>query len=112
MLKKDVLRGQKAFDSVYKKGKSKADRYIVIFFKKNYLEYNRTAFVASKKVGNSVARNRAARLMKESYRHIKDSIDIGYDIIFIARNTIIDCKSYDVEKSMNSVVRRAGLLKK
>ena len=108
MLKKDVLRGQKAFDSVYKKGKSKADRYIVIFFKKNYLEYNRTAFVASKKVGNSVARNRAARLMKESYRHIKDSIDIGYDIIFIARNTIIDCKSYDVEKSMNSVVRRAG----
>ena len=53
MLKKDVLRGAKNFNSVYKKGRSVGDRYIVLFYKKNGLPYNRTAFLASKKVGNS-----------------------------------------------------------
>lgn len=109
MLKKDVLRGQKAFDNVFSRGKSKGDRFIVVFYLRNNLEYSRTAFIASKKVGNSVVRNRAARLMKESYRQIRDSIDSGYDIVFIARRTITDCKCQDVLKSMKSAVRRAGL---
>lgn len=112
MLKKDVLRGVKNFNNIYKKGKSVGDRYVVIFYKKNNLPYNRTAFLASKKVGNSVARNRAARLMRESYRQIKDSFNIGYDIIFIARNTINDKKCQDVLKSMKSAAKRSGIIKK
>lgn len=111
MLKKDVLRRQESFDKIFKKGKSKGDKYIVLFYLPNYLEYNRIAFIASKKVGNSVIRNRAARLMKESYRQIKNDFKTGYDIVFIARGNIIDCKCKAVLKSMKSAVKRAGLFK-
>lgn len=112
MLKKNVLRGNKDFNSVYKKGKSVGDKYIVLFYKRNNLTYNRIAFLASKKVGNSVARSRAVRLMRESYRQINNDLSVGYDIIFIARNTINNRKCQDVLKSMKSAVRRSEIKKK
>ena len=79
MLKKNVLRKNSEFSAVYNKGKSVGDRYVVLFYRPNGLPYNRTGFLASKKVGNSVVRNRAKRLMKESYRNIEGSLPEGYD---------------------------------
>ena len=92
MLKKEILRRNGDFSSIYKKGKSVGDRFVVVFYRKNNLPYTRIAFLASKKVGNSVTRNRARRLMKESYKTIQEQLAIGYDIIFIARKTIINSK--------------------
>ena len=109
MLKKDILRRKDDFDSIYKKGRSVPDRYVVVFYKKNHLSYNRTAFLASKKVGNSVERNRARRLMKENYRFLKECIRPGYDIIFIARNTINGMKAPDVGISMKKALKRAKI---
>ena len=112
MLKKEILRRNSDFTSIYKRGKSMGDRLVVVFYKKNNLPYNRIAFLASKKVGNAVARNRARRLMKESYRSLCDQFVPGYDIIFIARNTINNSKCADVKKSMEAALRRSGLAKK
>ena len=111
MLKKDILRNKEDFSSIYKRGKSVGERYIVLFYKKNNLGYKRIAFLASKKVGNSVERNRARRLMRENYRFLKDDIASGYDLIFIARNSINGKKAYDVEKSMVNSISKAKLYK-
>ena len=111
MLKKEILRRKDDFDRIYKRGKSIGEKYIVLFYKKNNLSYNRTEFLASKKVGNSVKRNRARRLMKESYRFLCENIKEGYDLIFIARNTINEKKVSDVEKSMKRALSRARLFK-
>ena len=110
MLKKDILRRKDDFSSIYKRGKSIGERYIVLFYKKNGLSYNRIAFLASKKVGNSVERNRARRLMKENYRLLKNNIKSGYDLIFIARNTINDKKAQDVNKSMVNALLKSKLM--
>ena len=109
MLKKDVLRKKSDFDSLYNKGKSVGERYIVVFYRKNGLSFNRKAFLASKKVGKSVQRNRARRLMKESFRRISDECKTGYDLIFIARNTINGKKEQDVTSSMEKALKKAGL---
>ena len=77
MLKKDILRKKEDFDAIYRAGRSVPDRYIVLFYRENDLPYNRTAFLASKKVGNSVQRNRAKRLMKESYRLHREEFRAG-----------------------------------
>ena len=112
MLKKNVLRKKSDFDSLYNRGKSVGDRYLVLFYRKNNLPYNRTGFLASKKVGNSVQRNRARRLMKESYRHLLPKLPTGYDFIIIARNTISGRKCMEVERSLMSAFRRTGVIKK
>lgn len=109
MLKKDILRRKDDFTSIYKRGKSIGERYIVLFYKKNHLSYNRTAFLASKKVGNSVQRNRARRLMRESYRNLNGQLKDGYDMIFIARNSINEKKQRDVDISMKNAVKKAKL---
>lgn len=110
MLKKDILRRKDDFTSLYKRGKSVGQKYIVLFYKKNHLSYNRIAFLASKKVGNSVERNRARRLMKENYRFLKNNLKHGYDLIFIARNTINGKKADDVKKSMVNALLKSNIL--
>ena len=112
MLKKEILRNKKEFSSIYRKGKSVPDRYVVLFVKKNNLGYNRTAFLASKKVGNSVQRNRAKRLMKESYRFLEGELRTGYDMILVARNSINGRKFSDVDFSIRNALKKLNIMGK
>lgn len=105
-----TLRKQKDFNRIYNKGKSKGSRYAVVLYKKNNLNYTRTAFVSSKKVGNSVKRNHSRRLMRESVRSFADRIQPGWDIIFVARNTINDADQKEVERSLFGTLRACGLM--
>ena len=106
-----TLRNQRDFARIYKQGKSKGSRYAVILYKKNGLDRTRTAFVSSRKVGNSVQRNRSRRLMREAYRSLAPEIMSGYDIIFVARNTINGCMEPEVEKVIRRALTECGLLK-
>jgi ribonuclease P protein component len=113
MLKPDVLRNKKDFTALYGKGKSAGGKYVVLFYKKNNLGYSRKAFLASKKVGDSVRRNRARRLMKESCRLLAGALPVGYDMLFIARKSAADkgVKRADVGGSMRGLLKKCGLLK-
>ena len=105
-----TLRKQRDFSKVYKRGKSKGSRFVVVLYKRNGLEYTRTAFVASKKVGNSVMRNRARRLMKESWRSAGSKVKPGYDIVFVARAGITVHKEKEVESCMIYALKNCGLI--
>ena len=105
------LRKCKDFKETYSKGKSVGSRYIVLFCRKNGMDETRIGFTASKKVGNSVKRNRARRLMKEAYRHMEASIMDGYDIVAIARVTVNEADYKGVEDSFRKAVQRAGIKK-
>ncbi|MBQ3292594.1 MAG: ribonuclease P protein component [Mogibacterium sp.] len=107
-----TLRKQKDFVRLYNSGRSKGSKYVVVIYKRNNLDYTRTAFVSSKKVGNSVQRNRSRRLMRQSYASFSNRVSNGYDIIFVARNTINDARQNEVEKSMFGAVRACGLMNK
>ena len=88
------LKKNSDFQQVYKNGKSLANRYLVMYLKKNDLNENRIGISVSKKVGNSVIRHRITRLIRESYRLNKDKFNVGYDIVVIARISAKG-KSYD-----------------
>lgn len=105
-----TLRKQSDFTRVYRKGKSRGSKYVVVIFRSNNLGYTRTAFVSSKKVGNSVERNRSRRLMRESYYAVRDNIKKGYDIVFVARNTINGAGKDEVQRAMYGAIRACGLL--
>ncbi len=109
MLKTNILRRNKDFSIIYKSGRSVASKHIVIFYKKNNLGYNRTAFLASKKVGKSVIRNKAKRRMKEIHLLYKNKLCKGYDLIFIARKNINDVKFTELVKSTELLLRKIKL---
>ena len=105
-----TLRKQSDFSRVYKQGKSRGSRFAVILYRRNGLKFTRTAFVASKKVGNSVQRNRARRLMRAAYRAVEPNVKSGYDIIFVARAAINGCKEPEVERQLKKTLEGAGIL--
>ena len=102
----ETLKKNDDFQRVYKGRKTKADPFLVVYVLENTCGYNRLGISASKKVGNSIQRNRAKRLMKESYRLNAEKFLEGYDLIFIARNTINGKKQKDVEKSLLNAAKR------
>ena len=67
------------FGKVYRKGKSRANRQLVLYILSNGTDKNRLGISVSKKVGNSVRRNRARRLMRTDaagkiYEEIEKSV--------------------------------------
>lgn len=73
------------FQLVYKQGTSFANRFLVMYVKKNQLGRNRIGISVSKKVGNSVVRHHLARLIRESYRLHEEEFQCGMDVVVIAR---------------------------
>ena len=96
------LRNNREFQMVYNEGNSKANRYLVLYYRKNDLEYNRLGISVSKKVGNSVVRHRTTRLIRESYRLNQDNLKTGYDMVVIARQTAKGQNYHTIESAFAS----------
>lgn len=98
MKSSDTLKLNKEFKRLYYQGKSVAARTVVIYARRNRFGYNRLGLTCGKTVGKAVVRNRAKRLMRESYRILTPHLRAGYDIVIVARTRIIDKKCADVTR--------------
>lgn len=112
------LRKNMEFRNVYRRGKSFANDLLVLYIYNNRrnrdekgLPYNRVGISVSKKVGISVIRSRAKRLISESYRLNNENIKRGNDLVFIARVAINDKTYWEVQKAMINLFNKAGLIK-
>ena len=81
----ESLKKNRDFQKVYRKGKSYANKYLVMYVLENGTSQNRLGISVSKKVGNSIVRHRLTRLIRESYRLQEERFRCGLDIIVIAR---------------------------
>lgn len=72
----------------------------------------RAAFVAGKKVGNSVVRNRIKRLLREAFRRVKNDMrqNEGLDIVFVANRDFSRNRSPQVEIEMRELLARLEAL--
>ena len=99
------------FKRVRSQGRSFAHPLVVLVKQNSELDQPRIGISTSKSVGNAVQRNRARRLLREVIRPLIPVIVPGWDLVFIARNRIVDCTFQDVQKAVDSVLRRAELLR-
>ena len=106
----DSLKKNRDFQNVYVKGKSKANRYLVMYVAQNNLSINRLGISVSKKVGNSVIRHHLTRLIRESYRLNKEMFNSGLDIVVIARESAKDRKYKEIESALLHLGKINGIL--
>ena len=96
----ESLKKTKDFQNVYRRGKSYANRYLVMYVLLNQTEGNRLGISVSKKVGNSVIRHHLTRLIRESYRLHEDMFNSGLDIVVIARGTARDASFHQISSAL------------
>jgi ribonuclease P protein component len=96
----ESLKKNKDFQLVYKRGKSYANRYLVMYVRENETNGNRLGISVSKKVGNSVVRHHVTRLIRESYRLAESHFQPGMDIVVVARVSAKDRTYHEIESAL------------
>ena len=96
----ESLKKNQNFQKVYALGKSKANKYLIMYVLENNLSRNRLGIQVSKKVWNSVVRHRLTRLIRESYRLNHEMFNSGLDIVVIARPGAKDRTYWEIESAL------------
>lgn len=68
------------------------------------------AFVAARKVGGAVVRNRARRIMRAAWREVAPRVRDVYDVVWVARGSIRGAKTQDLVPEMERLLRRARVM--
>ena len=106
-----TLKNNKDFKKIYNRGQSVVSKNVVTYVLKNNLNYNRIGITASKKIGNAVKRNRARRLIKQSYALISNELSMGYDIVFVARALSTNSRLKYVKKDVCFTLKAKKMFK-
>tara|TARA_B100000614_G_scaffold180603_1_gene161477 strand:+ start:1085 stop:1447 length:363 start_codon:yes stop_codon:yes gene_type:complete len=72
-------------------------------------KHNRIGITVSKKVGNAVARNRIKRLIREYFRHRKDSVPGNKDINIIARKGLATLSNRQMNEKLDKLFDKIAL---
>jgi ribonuclease P protein component len=68
------------------------------------------AFVAGRRVGGAVVRNRARRVLRAAWREIAGRAGTDVDIVLVARSAIRGAKTQDLVAELTDVLSRARVL--
>ena len=102
----ESLKKNRDFQQVYKRGTSKANRYLVMYVLPNQHMKNRLGISVSKKVGNSVVRHRLTRLIRESYRLNETDFDSNLDIVVVARAAAKGKGFHEIESAFMHLAKK------
>lgn len=102
ILKRDVFR------RVYEQGRKLQARYFTAFVLPNLGERSRLGITTTRKIGNSVERNRARRLVREAFRKNKWLVPRGVDIVINVKRPLVEANYCDLEGDFITFLERAG----
>ncbi len=106
------LRGSNDFQKVYRQGKRYDGTLMTAFVLPNNLSHNRLGITASRKaLGNAVQRNRAKRMVKETFRLRGSSLNClvqRYDWVINAKQQLPSLKVTAALEEFESLVSRVA----
>jgi ribonuclease P protein component len=107
------IKKNEEFQTLFKSGKSMANRQFVVYkLKKEGQSHFRVGLSVSKKVGNAVTRNRVKRYIRQTFLELKGNIPEDHDFLVIARKPAADMDFHETKSSLMHVMKKARILKK
>lgn len=103
MNKKFIVRKNEEIQEIIKKNKKIVDKYFIIYFVKNDLNYNRYCISVGKKIGKAHTRNLYKRRVKDIL--MKNNINSSCDYVIILRTAIIDAEYDKINSELIKVLK-------
>jgi ribonuclease P protein component len=89
MSRRSRLSRSRDFDAVYRQGRSVSSRYLVLYTfvrpDDTPTDHPRLGLAVSRRVGNSVERNKVKRLLREAFDQLEPELEAGSDYVLVAR---------------------------
>jgi len=104
------LKKRKQFNYIYRKGRSVHGEVLTLVYCGAKLRDIKVGFSASKKVGNSVVRHRAVRLMREAVKPLITRIAPNNSYNFIEKEGITQKHLEEIKKNVEKVLTKGNLL--
>jgi ribonuclease P protein component len=104
-----TLRNAEQFDAVYTRGRKSTSPVLVLFHLERAAD-NRVAFVASRKVGGAVQRNRAKRVLRAALAQVEAAAGGAVPgwLVLVARRDILELTSVEVAARLRATLEAAG----
>lgn len=113
LARKNRLSGSKDFKRVEEEGVVyQSQNFGLAYFDRKDGEPSRYGFVVSTKIAqDAVDRNRFKRAMSESVRTSGTELKQGFDVVFLAKTSIVKSPTADIMKEVKIALKESGLFK-
>lgn len=105
--KTDRILKRGLFRRVYEQGRKIQFKYFTAFILARQEEGARIGITATRKIGNSVQRNRSRRLVREAFRKNKWLAPGGVDIVINVKRPLVEAHYRDLETEFIAFLKRA-----
>jgi ribonuclease P protein component len=98
------------FAALQGQGTVRSHALLVVRIRRTDLEETRFAMSTGRKLGGAVVRNRVRRRLREALRVMAPSFQPGWDVLIIARPSVIGADFQTLADALQNLLRRGGVL--
>ena len=106
-----TLKQNSDFRRLYAKGRSSANRFLVLYCRRNGRGVNRMGYTVSSKLGGAVVRNRVRRRLREIARLNMPELKTGWDVVVVARSRAVAASYAELDRAYRDACAALGLLR-
>ncbi|MBT5954505.1 ribonuclease P protein component [bacterium] len=100
------IRKKKHFQAIFSDRQAIQNYEVKVVYAKKYFEESKAAFVASKRIGNAVVRNKSKRRLKELVRANQGLLPSDYDVVFVAKRELRTLSYQQLEQGFIHLLTR------